>query len=167
MSSIEVSLVASNYKTKSDTEHATLRPQRPPPPPPPPPLLPHPSSQLSTEPIDQTTMLPESETSTPSAQASIKSIDNMNKHQISLLSEFKSLFDNFDYELVREEILNRKMIECNFATVLWRIFLHCLPRDSNQWNDVLDTSRNNYEKLVNQYKIDPYKISDNNNNKST
>ncbi|CAF2893304.1 unnamed protein product [Rotaria sp. Silwood2] len=107
------------------------------------------------------------ETSTPSAQASIKSIDNMNKHQISLLSEFKSLFDNFDYELVREEILNRKMIECNFATVLWRIFLHCLPRDSNQWNDVLDTSRNNYEKLVNQYKIDPYKISDNNNNKDT
>lgn len=55
------------------------------------------------------------------------------------------------------------MIECHFTTVLWRVFLRCLPRDSNQWNEILDTSRNNYEKLVDQYKIDPYKMSDDNN----
>ncbi|CAF0811778.1 unnamed protein product [Rotaria sp. Silwood1] len=157
MSSIEVSLVASNYQTKSDTDHATLRPQRLPPPPP---SL---QSQLPTPPIDQTTMPLESETSPTSVQTSIKPIDNMNKNQLSLLSEFKRLFDDFDYEIVREEILNRKMIECNFTTVLWRIFLLCLSRDANQWNDMLDTCRNNYEKLVDQYKIDPYKISDNNN----
>ena len=54
-------------------------------------------------------------------------------------------------------------MECNFTTVLWRIFLHCLPRDANQWNDMLDTTRNNYEKLVQQYQIDPYQMSDNNN----
>ncbi len=77
--------------------------------------------------------------------------------------EFKRLFDNFDYESVREEILNRKMIDCNFTTVLWRIYLHCLPRDSSQWDEILDSSRNNYEKLIEQYTIDPYKTSDDNN----
>lgn len=77
--------------------------------------------------------------------------------------EFKRLFDNFDYESVREEILNRKMTDCNFTTVLWRICLHCLPRDSSQWDEMLDTSRNNYEKLIEQYTIDPYKMSDDNN----
>ncbi len=82
---------------------------------------------------------------------------------ICIRLEFKRLFDTFDYESVREEILNRKMIECHFTTVLWRVFLRCLPRDSNQWNEILDTSRNNYEKLVDQYKIDPYKMSDDNN----
>lgn len=55
------------------------------------------------------------------------------------------------------------MIECDFTTVLWRIFLHCLPRDSNQWTEMLDTTRNNYEKLVLQYSIDPYKMGDNHN----
>ncbi|CAF1125764.1 unnamed protein product [Rotaria sordida] len=138
-------------------KHTTLRPQRLPPPPPPS------QSQLSTQPIDQTTIPSEFETSPSSTQTSIKSIDNMNTMELSLLSEFKYLFDNFNYELIREEILNRKMIQCNFTTILWRIFLHCLPRDSNQWNDVLDTSRNNYEKLVNQYKTDPYKMNNNNN----
>lgn len=77
-------------------------------------------------------------------------------------SEFQRLFDNFNYEFIREEILNRKMIECNFTTVLWRVFLHCLPRDSNQWDEILETSRNNYEKYVQQYTIDPYKLSDDN-----
>jgi hypothetical protein len=51
------------------------------------------------------------------------------------------------------------MMECHFTTVLWRIFLHCLPRDSNQWNEMLDTNRSNYEKLVHQYRIDPYQMS--------
>ena len=78
-------------------------------------------------------------------------------------SKFKRLFDNFDYESVRDEILNRQMMECSFTTVLWRIFLHCLPRDSNQWNDMIDTTRRNYEKLVHQYKINPYHMSDDNN----
>jgi hypothetical protein len=77
-------------------------------------------------------------------------------------SEFKRLFDNFDYEVIREEILNRQMMECHFTTVLWRIFLHCLPRDSNQWNDMLDATRRNYEKLVQQHQIDPYQMSDDN-----
>jgi hypothetical protein len=76
--------------------------------------------------------------------------------------EFNRLFDNFDYRSVREEILNRKMMESDFTTVLWRIFLHCLPRDSNQWDEILDGSRSDYEKLIEQYTIDPYKMSDNN-----
>jgi hypothetical protein len=54
------------------------------------------------------------------------------------------------------------MIKCNFTTILWRIFLHCLPHDSNQWDEILEISRNNYEKLVEQYTIDPYKMSDDN-----
>lgn len=52
------------------------------------------------------------------------------------------------------------MVQCDFTTVLWRVFLHCLPRDSTQWTDMFETSRRNYEKLVDQYKIDPYKMSD-------
>jgi hypothetical protein len=77
-------------------------------------------------------------------------------------SEFQRLFDNFNYESIRDDILNRKLIECNFTTVLWRIFLHCLPRDSNQWDEILETSRINYEKLVGQYTIDPYKTGEDN-----
>ena len=75
-------------------------------------------------------------------------------------SEFQHLFEKFDYEFVRDEILDRRMTECYFATVLWRIFLHCLPRDSTQWMDMLQTSRSNYEKLVHTYKIDPYTMND-------
>jgi hypothetical protein len=77
--------------------------------------------------------------------------------------EFKRLFNNFDCESIREEILNRNMIECNFTTVLWRIFLNCLPHDSNQWDEMLDATRSNYEKMVQQYTIDPYKICEDNN----
>jgi hypothetical protein len=54
------------------------------------------------------------------------------------------------------------MIECNFTTILWRIFLHCLPRDSNQWDEMLDGSRDSYEKLIQHFTIDPYKMSDDN-----
>ncbi|CAF4349346.1 unnamed protein product, partial [Rotaria magnacalcarata] len=158
MSSIEVSLVASNHKKKSDAENSTLRPQRPPPPPPPS------QSQPSAISIDQTTIYPPSETSSSSIDPPHEPTDNTNKNQTYLLHEFQRLFDNFDYELVREEILNRQMIECNFTTVLWRIFLHCLPRNSSQWDDMLDANRNHYEKLVQQYKIDPYKMSENNHN---
>jgi hypothetical protein len=52
MSSIEVSLIASNHKLESDTERSTLRPQRPPPPPPS-------QSQLLTPPTEQITIPPE------------------------------------------------------------------------------------------------------------
>lgn len=69
------------------------------------------------------------------------------------------MIENFDYENIRDEILNRKMIECDFTTVLWRVFLHCLPRDSNQWEDILDTSRRSYEKLLEKHTIDPYKMT--------
>lgn len=48
------------------------------------------------------------------------------------------------------------MTECNFTTVLWRILLQCLSHNSNQWGDMLDATRSNYEKLMNQYRIDPY-----------
>jgi hypothetical protein len=52
MSSIEVSLLASNYKMESDTERSTRRPQRPPPPPPS-------QSQLSSPPIEQKNVPPD------------------------------------------------------------------------------------------------------------
>ncbi|CAF3669396.1 unnamed protein product [Adineta steineri] len=141
---------------QSYTERAIPKPQRPPPPPPPS------QSQLLTE---QTILSPQFEASSSSspAETSIESINDKEKHHPSLLSEFKRLFDTFNYESIREAILDRHMIECPFTTVLWRIFLHCLPRDSNEWNEMLNTSRINYEKLVNQYKIDPYKMNDDNN----
>jgi hypothetical protein len=102
------------------------------------------------------------ETSPPFEEPKNESVNNSTKNHPTLLSEFQRLFDNFNYEAIREEILNRKMIKCNFTTILWRIFLHCLPHDSNQWDEILEISRNNYEKLVEQYTIDPYKMSDDN-----
>ncbi|CAF0932127.1 unnamed protein product [Adineta ricciae] len=142
MSSIEVSLMASNHKSDSNVERTVPKPQRPPPPPP------SHSAQLQTS-NEQMIKCPELETHTPSVEP-------------SLLSEFRRLFDPFDYESVREAILSRQMTRCHFTTVLWRVFLHCLPRDSTQWNDMLETSRRDYEKLVDKYKIDPYKMSDEN-----
>ena len=50
------------------------------------------------------------------------------------------------------------MKTCPFTTVLWRIFLHCLPRDSSQWNAELDRSRARYDALVNRYLLDPDQI---------
>ena len=72
--------------------------------------------------------------------------------------EFKDLFDSFDYETVRNQILNRQMLTCPFTTVLWRVFLHCLPRDSSQWNQIIDASRDTYDELVDKYSFDLKKI---------
>ena len=80
---------------------------------------------------------------------------------ILIRSSFEHLFDNFDCESVREEILSRRVVECNFTTVLWRLFLCCLPHDSSQWNEILDVSRANYAKFEHQYQIDPHEMNDN------
>ena len=45
-----------------------------------------------------------------------------------------------------------------FTTVLWRIFLHCLPRDSEQWDRTIDLSREHYDELVETYFIDERKV---------
>ena len=90
-------------------------------------------------------------------------IDNDHHHHLAFLrSEFQRLFDNFDYESIREDILNRKLIQSNFTTIFWRIFLQCLPSASNRWDDAFDTNRRNYEKLRQHYTIDPYKMSNEN-----
>ena len=49
-----------------------------------------------------------------------------------------------------------------FTTVLWRIFLHCLPRSSSQWNQAMELSRDAYDELVNGYLLDSKKIRDHN-----
>jgi TBC1 domain family protein 5 len=54
------------------------------------------------------------------------------------------------------------MTTCPFTTVLWRIFLHCLPRDSTQWNQVIDASRDEYNELVEKYLLDLNKIREHN-----
>lgn len=77
-------------------------------------------------------------------------------------TEFKNLFDQFNFDVTREKILNREMVDCSFTTVLWRVFLDCLPRDANQWNEMLEKSRHNYDKLIQQYTIDPHQISEDN-----
>lgn len=74
-------------------------------------------------------------------------------------SEFENLFKNFDYETIRDDILNRRIVDSNFVTCLWRIALHCLPRDRNQWTDMLNTSRTQYEEMYHRNRIDPYKQS--------
>jgi hypothetical protein len=74
--------------------------------------------------------------------------------------EFNDLFDSFDYESIRNKILDRQMVTCPFTTVLWRIFLHCLPRDSSQWNETIDSARENYNELIEKYLIDPKKIKE-------
>ncbi len=75
---------------------------------------------------------------------------------------FNDLFDNFDYETIRNKILRRQMITCPFTTVLWRIFLHCLQRDSSQWNQMIDTAREHYDELADKYLLDLKKIREHN-----
>lgn len=53
--------------------------------------------------------------------------------------------------------MNLRLTECHFFTVLWRIFLHCLPRDASQWNDMLSITRNQYTELERKYDVDPRK----------
>lgn len=74
---------------------------------------------------------------------------------LSFRSEFERLFHDFDYETIQTEILNLRLTECRFYTVLWRIFLHCLPRDASQWNDMLSITRNLYIELERKYDVDP------------
>ena len=71
--------------------------------------------------------------------------------------EFNDLFENFDVESVRRKIVLRQLERCHFTTVLWRVFLNCLPDDSREWSDASQTSRNHYSDLVNRYVIDPDK----------
>jgi hypothetical protein len=49
-----------------------------------------------------------------------------------------------------------------FLTVLWRVFLHCLPRDSSHWNQNIDASRDNYNEFVNKYLVDIRKLREHN-----
>lgn len=74
-------------------------------------------------------------------------------------AEFRSLFDQSNFDLTREKILNRELVDCSFNTILWRVFLNCLPRYSSQWNEMLDKSRQNYDILAREYTIDPYQMS--------
>jgi hypothetical protein len=74
--------------------------------------------------------------------------------------EFNSLFDKFDYGIVRNRILTREMTTSPFTTVLWRIFLHCLPRDSSHWDQTIDASREQYSELADAYPLDSRKIGE-------
>jgi hypothetical protein len=56
------------------------------------------------------------------------------------------------------------MITSPFTTVLWRIFLHCLPRDSSHWNQIIDSSREQYDELADKYLLDLKKIREHNGN---
>lgn len=72
--------------------------------------------------------------------------------------EFNELFERFDYPSIRDQILTRRMTTSPFTTVLWRIFLHCLPRDSDQWEKTINLSRENYEDLADKYYVDEKKV---------
>ncbi|CAM4748813.1 unnamed protein product [Rotaria magnacalcarata] len=153
MSSIETPTL----KIETDTERVVLRPQRPPPPPPPSSAQSEPSSSI--EPKRSSS---EIEATTSFTKASNEFSREENDSHASVLFEFKNLFDSFDYETIRNKILNRQMITSPFTTVLWRIFLHCLPRDSSQWNQIIDGSRDNYSELADKYLLDLAKIREHN-----
>ena len=72
--------------------------------------------------------------------------------------EFDALFEKFDYASIREQILTRRMTTSPFTTVLWRIFLHCLPRAFDQWEKTIDLSREHYEDLVDKFYVDEKKV---------
>ena len=72
------------------------------------------------------------------------------------------MFDIFDYESIRHKILTREMKSCPFTSVLWRIFLHCLPRDSTHWDQTIDLSREHYNELAAKYLLDQNKLGENN-----
>jgi hypothetical protein len=76
--------------------------------------------------------------------------------------DFNELFEKFEYPAVRQKILTRQMKTSPFLAVLWRIFLHCLPRDSAYWNQAIDASRDHYDELVNRYLLDVGKIREHN-----
>ncbi|CAF0853894.1 unnamed protein product [Rotaria sp. Silwood1] len=150
MSSTEASAI----KSDSDIERLILRPQRPPPPPP--------TQSEPSIPMDLKRVSFEFETTSSSTDISNESNKDVKDNQSSFLFEFKDLFDSFDYEIIRNKILSRQMTTCPFTTVLWRIFLHCLPRDSSQWNQIIDASRDHYNELVDKYLLDLRKIRENN-----
>ncbi|CAF1472097.1 unnamed protein product, partial [Rotaria sordida] len=152
MSSIETLAT----KLESDTERLVLRPQRPPPPPPiqSEPSIPNELKRISFQ----------LETTSSFMEISSESNKDVKDNHSSFLFEFQDLFDSFDYETIRNKILSRQMITCPFTTVLWRIFLHCLPRDSSQWNQIIDASRDNYYELVDKHLLDLKKIRENNGN---
>ncbi|CAF3437988.1 unnamed protein product [Rotaria sp. Silwood1] len=150
MSSIEASAI----KSDTDIERLILRPQRPPPPPP--------TQSEPLIPMDLKRISFEFETTSSSTDISNESNKDVKDNQSSFLFEFKDLFDSFDYEIIRNKILSRQMTTCPFTTVLWRIFLHCLPRDSSQWNQIIDASRDHYNELVDKYLLDLRKIRENN-----
>ena len=70
-------------------------------------------------------------------------------------SQFTELFDDFKYEDIRNQILTRQLRTCPFTSVLWRVFLHCLPRTSNQWDLTIDISREHFTDLCAKYNSDP------------
>ncbi|UJR23629.1 hypothetical protein I4U23_026614 [Adineta vaga] len=142
---------------ENETERSAFRPQRPPPPPPSPPILVQSESVPSNDSITNITEL----------ETNFSFVDELDENlveekQPSLLFEFTDLFDSFDYETIRNRILTRQLKTSPFSTVLWRIFLHCLPRNSSHWNQVIDGSRDDYNELVNKYLLDIQKIREHN-----
>lgn len=134
-------------KVEQEIQRTNLRPQRPPPPPP-----------IVSEPSSPTDLLTTSSESTSSyAQSTSEPTTNNNTENrtSSLLSQFTQLFDEFKYETVRRQILTRELISSPFTSVLWRIFLHCLPRTSSQWDITIDISREHFEELSAKYDSDP------------
>lgn len=51
--------------------------------------------------------------------------------------------------------MTRRLKTCQFTSVLWRVFLHCLPRTSNQWDLTIDISREHFTELCAKYASDP------------
>ncbi|CAF1171736.1 unnamed protein product [Adineta ricciae] len=142
----------------NDIERPAFRPQRPPPPPP------SSSITVQSEPISPNTLYP----ILADCESDFTNIDPRNEtpseeNRPTLLRfAFTDLFDSFNYESVRNQILTREMKTSPFTTVLWRIFLHCLPRSSSQWNQAIELSRDTYDELVNDYFLDLKKIRDHN-----
>lgn len=148
MSSVEVSMMTTNHKLEPDAQRLNRRPQRSPPPPPRPTQVQRPVS-------------PVQKIESPPSYSEItkKPVDTIENNSPTLLTEFRGFFDQFNFDVIREKILNREILDCSFNTVLWRVFLHCLSRDSNQWSEMLDKSRHDYDKLVKQHTIDPYQMN--------
>lgn len=81
-----------------------------------------------------------------------------NSFYLTSRSQFNELFENFDFESIRKKILTRQMTTSPFTSVLWRIFLHCLPRDSSQWEQTINTEREKYDEYADKYLLDLKKI---------
>lgn len=63
------------------------------------------------------------------------------------VKEFESLFIPVRKQLLRERARDGNLRHCQFRSICWRYFLHCLPENHAEWIESCQRDREKYEKI--------------------